>query len=103
SESINEKPADFSLFGDDRLILRTLVERIYKAKADSNVKAMLITLGDSGLSLSQAQEVRDALIAFRKGGKQAFVYADSYDTVGYTLASGASDVCMLEGGEIMVP
>src|SRR5207244_3317509 len=38
-----------------------------------------------------------------KAGKQTFVYADSYDTASYTLATGAKHICMLEGGEIMMP
>lgn len=103
TEPVAEKPAGFSLFGDDRLVLRTLVERIYQVRDDKNIKGVLLTLGEPGLSLSQAQEVRDALLALRKSGKPAFIYADSYDTVSYTLASGASDICMLEGGEIMMP
>jgi len=103
SEQVKEAPSGFSLFGDDRLVLRTLVDRIQSAAVDKNVKGMLLTLNDSGLGLSQAQEVRDSLISFRKSGKPVFVYADSYDTVSYTLASGASDICMLEGGEIMMP
>ena len=103
SENVPDGPAAFSLFGDDRLNVRTLVERIGKAAADKNVKGLLITLGDPGFNPSQAMEVRDALLQFRKSGKPAFVYADSYDTVTYLVASGASDVCMLEGGEIMMP
>jgi protease IV len=103
SENVPDGPAAFSLFGDDRLNVRTLVERIGKAAADKNVKGLLITLGDPGFNPSQAMEVRDALLQFRKSGKPAFVHADSYDTVSYLVASGASDVCMLEGGEIMLP
>ena len=103
SEAVGERPAEFSLFGDDRLNLRTLVERLHAARNDSSVKAILITLGQHGLGLAQAQEVRDALVAVKKAGKPVFVYADSYDTTDYMIASGASDVAMLEGGEIMIP
>ncbi len=103
SEAVEEKPADFSLFGDGHLTTRTLIERLRQAKDDKNVKAILITLGESGVNLSQAQEIRNGLLDLKKAGKPSFVYADSYDTVGYTIASGASDACMLEGGEIMLP
>jgi protease IV len=103
SEAVGERPAEFSLFGDDRLNLRTLVERLHTAKSDSNVKGILITLGQHGLGMAQAQEVRDALVAVKKSGKPVFVYADGYDTTDYIIASGASDVAMLEGGEIMIP
>src|SRR5581483_1327299 len=53
--------------------------------------------------LAQAQEVRDALRDVRRAGKKVFVYADAYDTIGYTVASGASNICLMEGGEIEMP
>ncbi|HUB24595.1 MAG TPA: signal peptide peptidase SppA, partial [Tepidisphaeraceae bacterium] len=39
----------------------------------------------------------------RKSGKRTFVYADAYDADSYLLASGATDVCLLGGGEIEMP
>lgn len=103
TDPIGEGQASFSLFGDYRLNLRSLLERLEKVKADATVKGVIITAGDAGLSLSQAAEVRDALAAVVKAGKPVFVHADGYDTALYTMASGASDVCLLEGGEIMIP
>ncbi len=104
SHPVVESPPAFSLFGDDSaLTVRTLVDRLHAARDDKDVKGVLITLGEHGLNLAQAQEIRDALGAVRKGGKPTFVYADSYDTVGYTVASGATNICLLEGGEIMIP
>ena len=101
SRPIEEGPAAFSLFGDDgSMTVRSLVDRLHAARDDKDVRAALITLGGSGLNLAQAQEIRDALSGL---GKPTFVYADSYDTVGYTLATGATNICLLEGGEIMVP
>src|SRR5579871_4781373 len=43
---VAEKPADFSLFGDDgSLTLRNLLDRLRTAQGDQNVKAVLMTLG----------------------------------------------------------
>ncbi len=53
--------------------------------------------------MAQAQEVREALVELRRANKKTFVYADSYDTATYTLATGATDICLLEGGEILIP
>ena len=104
SETLTERPAEFSLFGDDTTTLRSLLDRMHRAREDKDVRAVLVTLGaDMGMNLAQAQEVRDALVELRRAGKKTFVYADSYDTTGYTIASGATDVCLLEGGEIMIP
>ncbi len=105
SRPITEKPAEFSLFGngDGSFTLRELLGRLQKAQDDKDIRAVLITLGDSGLNLSQAMELRDALGAIHRAGKRTFVYADAYDTDTYIAASGATDICLMEGGEIELP
>lgn len=103
SEPMAETEASFSLLGDFRLNLRVFLERLDKIRTDSQVKGVLIFMSDPGLSLSQAQEVRDSLAAIVKAGKPVFIHADVYDTTLYTLATGASDICLLEGGELMMP
>ena len=104
-EPIVEKPADFSFFGDpDAPTLRSLIDRLNQAKHDKKIRAVLITIGgEADLSFSQAQEIRDTLQQINRAGKQTFVYADAYDTARYTLASGATHVCILEGGDVLIP
>jgi protease-4 len=105
AEPIVEKPADFSLFSDpDALTLRSLLDRLNKARDDKQVRAVLITLGaQSDFSFAQAQEIRDAITKLNRAGKKTIVYADAYDTPSYTIASAASHVCLLEGGQVMIP
>ncbi|HEX4053560.1 MAG TPA: signal peptide peptidase SppA [Tepidisphaeraceae bacterium] len=105
SDPVAEKPADFSLFAEDQqtVTLRVLIDRLEKARKDADVRGVLLRLGDGTLNLSQAMELRDELNMLRQEGKRTFVYADAYDTSSYIAASGATDVCMMEGGEIMIP
>jgi protease-4 len=105
NDPIVEKPADFSFFGGDGApTLRSVLNRLREARDDASVRAVLITLGaDLSLGLAQAQEIRDSLAELRRAGKPTFVYADGYDTVTYTIASGATNIMLLEGGEIMMP
>jgi protease IV len=105
SEPVTEKPADFSFFANDDtgLTLRVLIDRLEQARKDVGIKAVLITMGDAELNLSQAMELRAELQALAKDGKRSFVYADEYDTGAYVAASGATDICMMEGGELMIP
>ncbi|HEV8378043.1 MAG TPA: signal peptide peptidase SppA [Tepidisphaeraceae bacterium] len=102
-KALAEKPAAFSLFGDDTLTLQSVISRLQAVRDDKDVRAVLITMGDTSFNLAQAQEIRDQLIQIRKAGKRAFIYADAYDTAAYIAATGATDVCMMEGGEIMIP
>ncbi|MGB7156463.1 MAG: signal peptide peptidase SppA [Tepidisphaeraceae bacterium] len=104
STPIVEKPAGFTLFGEaDVTTLRSVIQRLHAARDDSDIKAVLITIGEPSVGLAQAQEIREALAELRKTNKKTFVYADSYDTATYTIATGATDVCLLDGGEILIP
>ncbi len=103
NEPLIEKPADFSILGDTRPTVQDTLRRLREARQDDQVQHVLITLGSTDLSLAQAQEVRDALADLRKAGKRSFVYADSFDTATYIAASASKDICMLSGGEIMIP
>lgn len=103
--ALTEKPAGFSLFGEaDTLTLRSVITRLHEAKDDKDLRAVLLTIGPaSSMNLAQAQELRDALSELRRAGKKTFIHADSYDTTGLLVASAATNVCMLEGGDIMIP
>jgi protease-4 len=105
SDPVTEKPADFSFFAnaDTGLTLRVLIDRLEQARQDKGIKAVLITIGDAELNLSQAMELRTELQLLAHDGKRSFVYADEYDTGSYVAASGATDICMMDGGEIMIP
>jgi protease-4 len=101
---ISEKPSDFGfLISAQSNTLRSVLDRLETARNDKEIKAVLITLGGDGPNLSQALELRDEMSLVRAAGKRIYIYADAYDAPGYILASGASDVCVMEGGEIELP
>ncbi len=105
ARKVVEKSSDFSLLGDDpsELTLRLLIDRLHQARDDQEIRAVVMKLGSPGTNLSESQEIRDALLEIKKAGKKTFVYADGYDTDTYTIASAASNICILPGGEIMIP
>lgn len=101
---ISEQPAGFSLFGNvDQPYLQDLVDRILSAADDPDIQAVLVTVNGAQLGLAQAQELRDALHEVTDAGKKVYIYADSYDTDTYILATGASDICLMTGGELELP
>jgi protease-4 len=103
-EPISEKPMDFIFFAQSKsLTLQTLLDRMQQARTDKDIKAVLISFGQTDFNLAQAHEIRDALQAINRTGKRTFAYADAYDTASYLAATGATDICMLAGGEMMLP
>ncbi len=105
SEPMSEQPASAGLFGGGSgLDLRTVLGRLSKAEQDDSCEAVLLTFYNGGMmNFAQAQELRGALDRLRKADKRTFVYADSYDTMSYLVASVATDVVLMDGGEIFIP
>ena len=104
SREIVEKPADFALFADAGAPTHySVVRRLREAAADSSLSGVLVTLGSSEIQMAQAMEIRDALASVTASGKPTFVYADRYTTAGYLLATGAQSICLLPGGEMLMP
>ncbi len=76
--------------------LRDVVDALDKAGRDPRVKGLLLRIG-GGLGFAQAQELRDAIAAFRAKGKVAFAYSDSFGelasgTRAYYLASACDEI-----------
>ena len=83
---------------------RALVERIQKARDDDKVRAVLLTMNEgTGMNFAEVQEIRAEIEGLRKKQKRVFVYGDAYDTQSYLLACAATDVCILQAGDIFVP
>ena len=104
SSAIVEKPSGPSLFGGGSLDLKGVLDRLETAENDEDVKAVLLTFYNGGLmGFAQAQEIRAALDELEEAGKKTFVYADTYDTISYFVASAATDVVLMDGGELFMP
>ncbi len=105
SGPVTEKPSAFSLFsGGKSESLLALLQRLESARDNKDLRALVIVINHAAsMSLSQAAEIRDTLATFKPLNKRVFVYADTYNTLTYTLASGASDIVILEGGELFMP
>jgi protease-4 len=104
SQPLSEQPSPMGLFGETGFDLRTVLGRLQRAEADESCHAVLLTFYNGGMmNFAQAQELREALARLGKARKRTFVYADSYDMMSYLVASAASDVVLMEGGEVFIP
>ena len=80
------------LDGDKSIGLKDILANIKKAKTDNNIKGIL--LDESYMLSGQAttEEIRNALIDFKKSGKFVIAYAEVYTKGFYYLASVADKV-----------
>ena len=80
--------------------LQETLEAIQKAKENGNVKGIYIEAGSFSADYASLQEVRNALLDFKKSGKWIVAYGDIYTQATYYLCSVADKVWMNPSGEI---
>ena len=83
--------------------LAELIATIEDAGRDPGVEGILLRLGAGEINITQVQELRDALIAFRAEDKVVFGFAESFGeggngTLHYYLATAADEVWLQPSG-----
>lgn len=89
-------------FGGSRAYFMRLILAIEKARKDPQVSGMLVRVGALRSGLAKIQELRQALLRFRKAGKTLLVYLSSADLKAYYLASVADKVFLNPAGSLWV-
>ena len=87
------------------LALPTLVDRLRDAAADPLVVGLVAKLGQPRMSLAHAQELRDAVVEFRRSGKPSIAWAETFGelgrgTVPYVLATGFDEIWLQPSGGV---
>lgn len=103
-ESVPEDPAA-KLFMSDVLTIHDVVAALEKARTDERVVAFYARLGGGGMGMAQAQEIRDAVQAFRASGKPAIAFAETFGeygpgNVGYYIATAFDEIWLQPSGDI---
>jgi len=84
------------LRGANTPTVRAVVENLRKAKADARVSAvLLLPTGFESPYWGKVQEIRDAVVDFRKSGKPVYAYLEYGGDREYYLASAADKVFLL--------
>ena len=100
-----EKP--FNLFGGmspnvgKAVGLNETVASIQNAKTDPNIKGIFLDLNFIGAGFAKIEEIREAILDFKKSGKFVYAYGDYYYENTYYLASVADKVFLNPEGEVM--
>lgn len=85
--------------------LYALLDTLDRASRDERVQGLVATVRAPDMGLAQAQEVRDAIQAFRASGKPAFVHAETMPAGGggtkaLYVASAFDEIWMQPSGEV---
>lgn len=92
-----------SMFGNtatNQLGLRETLSAIKKAKNCKEIKGIYMEAGIFSADIAQIQEIRQALLDFKKSGKWIVAYGDIYTQGTYYLSSVADKVYLNPQGEI---
>jgi protease-4 len=74
--------------------LNTILENLRKAKTDKNIKGIYMELSTINTGIATVEEIRNALIDFKKSGKTIISYSEVYTQKSYYLASVADKIYM---------
>ena len=91
----------FSSFGaDSRLGLNDILNNISKAKDDENIRGIYLQLSGLQTGIATVEEIRNALIDFKKSGKFILAFSDTYTQGSFYLASVADRLYLTPGGSV---
>jgi protease-4 len=87
------------------LPLRDVIEAIERAEGDKRVVGLFARIGAGDYGMATTQELRDAVLAFRKAGKPALAFAETFGEFGpgnrgYYLATAFDEVWLQPSGDI---
>ena len=80
--------------------LAQLRQTIAHAKEDSNIKGIYLKVAMPQTGYTILEEIRQALLDFRKDGKWVIVYSEMYTESAYYLASAADKIYLSPEGEV---
>ena len=95
----------YRLGGGGQLQITNVVTALDLASRDKRIKGIIAHIAAWPLGYANVQEIRDAVIRFRKSGKPAFVFAESFGEAGsgnsnYYLASAFDSIFMQPSGTL---
>jgi protease-4 len=103
SGDLDETPtAADPFFGNSSECFRSKLDRLAKATADANVKAVVLQLDDLQIGWGKLDELRKAIAGVRGSGKKVYAFLESADAKSLLTALACDEVGMPEGGEVML-
>lgn len=82
--------------------LNDILKNISKASKDDNIKGIYMDVPMVRGGIASVEEIRNALIEFRKSGKFIYAFADNYSQGGYYLATAADKIYLNPQGQVLL-
>jgi protease-4 len=95
-------PAADPFFGASSENFKAKIDRIKKAKKDAAVKGLYLQLDGLHIGWGKIDELSQAVADFRKSGKKVYAYVESGEAADYYLALACDEICLPEGGWLML-
>jgi protease IV len=88
-----------------KLVLRDVVEALHRAARDERVVALVARVGSGELGLAQVEELREAVAIFRRSGKPAVIFSETFGEgtpghAGYYLATAFNEIYLQPSGDV---
>ena len=84
----------------DRPTVQSVVNSLRKAQVDARIRGVILMPSGPQLLWGKAQEIRDAVLAFRASGKPLVAFLEYGGTQEYYLASAADKVFLMPGSPL---
>ncbi len=95
---IVEEPAGKKLFGHSQRSFFNVISALRKGANDPSIKALFIRLDNARLNFASAQEIRSAIMEYRKNGKNVTLFFDNGGNLSYYIGSAADEIYMSPSG-----
>jgi len=102
SGTLSEEPGSRVFFAPPKNSLLRTVTALRKGLNDDRIGELLLKIDNSRMSFAAAQEIREALVEYRKKGKTVTVYLENSGNLSYYIASAADKIIMAPTSYLML-
>ena len=102
-DSLPESAEQAGPFGENKLDMREVTNRLEKAAKDKTVSGIILDIQNPTIGRGKVDELRGAISRFRKSGKKVYAMMDSAEPSDYLVACACDEIVMPETGVVVLP
>jgi len=102
SGKIVEENTRVGIFEKKKPTVMDIITDIGRAKDDRTIKGMLLRIDSFDMGLAKTQEIREAILDFKRNGKTVIAFMEFGGNKEYYLATAAEKIVLLPAGYLML-